>query len=86
MPELSRFYGISIYMYYMDHDPPHIHVKYNSFEAVFSLLSNEMILGFVPNRVSKMVIEWMAINSGLLLDNWERCKIGLEINKIKPLI
>ena len=30
MPELSRFYGIVIRLYYeeKEHNPPHLHVKY----------------------------------------------------------
>ena len=29
MPEISRFLGIIITMYYNDHNPPHFHVRYN---------------------------------------------------------
>ncbi len=29
MPEISRFLGIVICMYFNDHNPPHFHVEYN---------------------------------------------------------
>jgi len=29
MPELSRFLGIVIYMYFNEHNPPHFHAEYN---------------------------------------------------------
>jgi hypothetical protein len=34
MPLISSFYGILVYIYYRDHNPPHIHAKYNEFEAI----------------------------------------------------
>ena len=33
MPEISNFYGIIIYMFPQEHNPPHFHVKYNEFKA-----------------------------------------------------
>jgi len=37
MPELSRFFGISIRMYYDDHNPPHFHAIYGGAEAEVGL-------------------------------------------------
>ena len=34
MPEISSFYGIAIYMYMSEHNPPHFHVKYQGYEAI----------------------------------------------------
>jgi len=33
MPAISRFLGISIYMYYRGHEPPHFHAEYGEFEV-----------------------------------------------------
>ena len=33
MPEISKFYGIIIYMYIDDHNPPHFHVWYDDYQA-----------------------------------------------------
>ena len=32
MPEISKFYGIIIYMYIDDHNPPHFHVWYDDYQ------------------------------------------------------
>lgn len=37
MPEISRFYGITIYMFFNDHAPPHFHTKYGAFEATINI-------------------------------------------------
>ena len=48
MPVISRFYGIMIAMYFMDHNPPHLHAKYAGFEALFDF-SGELIEGELLN-------------------------------------
>lgn len=58
MPEISRFLGIVIKMYFDDHNPPHFHVLYGECEAAFSVDTLEMIKGKLPPRVSGLVIEW----------------------------
>ena len=50
MPEISRFYGIIIYMFYEDHAPPHFHVKYNENEAVISLENFAVTQGKLPAK------------------------------------
>jgi len=34
MPEISRFFGTIIAMYYNDHSPPHFHVRYGDQKAI----------------------------------------------------
>ena len=41
MPELSRFYGIIIRMYFADHAPPHFHAFYGDEEVVIDIRENE---------------------------------------------
>ena len=51
MAVLSMFYGMIISMFYGDnkeHKLPHIHVKYQDFEAVFSIPDGELISGALP--------------------------------------
>ena len=36
MPEITEFNGIRIYMYFKDHNPPHIHAEYAGKEAMFN--------------------------------------------------
>lgn len=57
MPELSRFLGIVIRMFYGDHGPPHFHAVYDKYEASFCIETLEVIKGNLPPRVKGLVIE-----------------------------
>lgn len=57
MPEISRFYGIIIRMYFGDHNPPHFHVEYGGMDAVISINTLSVIHGELPPRVLGMVVE-----------------------------
>jgi hypothetical protein len=57
MPEISRFLGIIIYMYFNDHNPPHFHVQYNNFRAIIDIEKLAIIDGSLPARVLGMVVE-----------------------------
>lgn len=54
MPEVSRFYGIIIYMFFMDHDPPHFHVKYQEYEATINI-EDGIVRGEVPRRALNLI-------------------------------
>ena len=86
MPELSRFLGIVILMYFDDHNPPHFHVKYNDFRAIISI--NDLILleGELPHRVLGLVIEWAGLHKNELMDNWDMIKETGKWYKIEPLV
>ncbi|MDE0269014.1 MAG: DUF4160 domain-containing protein [Acidimicrobiaceae bacterium] len=58
MPELSRFYGIVIYMYYGDHSPPHFHARYGDQEAVLGIDGLAVIRGRLPPWANGLVVEW----------------------------
>ena len=58
MPEISRFLGITITMYFNDHMPPHFHAEYNNEEAAFAIESLSKIAGSLPPRITGYVIEW----------------------------
>jgi hypothetical protein len=51
MPEISRFLGIIITMYYSEHPPPHFHVRYGEHKAVVSVDPPALIRGILPPRV-----------------------------------
>lgn len=57
MPELSRFFGIVIAMYYKEHSPPHFHAKYGGQKATFSIEDLRLIEGALPRRVVSLVLE-----------------------------
>ena len=64
MPELCRFYGIVIHMYYGDHPPPHFHARYGDHEAVIGIDSLAALRGHLPPRASGLVAEWAAASDG----------------------
>ena len=71
MPELARFYGIVIRMYYVDHNPPHFHAMYGEYEAVFQLDPLELLRGQLPPRARNLVIEWATHNRSAIEDAWQ---------------
>jgi hypothetical protein len=88
MAILSMFYGIIISMYFFDnqqHKLPHIHVKFQDQEAVFSIPDGEIISGdFRPNK-ARLVQAWIEIHRDELIADWELAVNGQEIFKIEPL-
>ena len=84
MPEICRFYGIIIQMFFNDHNPPHFHIVYGDFKAVVSI-EDEIVEGFMPKRALKLVFEWMELHKKELMDNWELAQNGELPKKIEPL-
>ncbi len=85
MPEISRFFGIIIVMYYNDHGGPHFHAKYNNETGVFSLPDLQLKEGYLPKRVIGLVLEWAFEHRQELMDNWDRVRAGKPIQNIRPL-
>ena len=84
MPEISNFYGILIYMYIDDHNPPHFHVIYNGEEAIIDIKDGHMT-GSLPRRALKLVYEWLDLHKEDLMENWERLTNSKPAVKIDPL-
>ena len=84
MPEISRFYGIIIQMFFMDHNPPHFHISYGDYKAVVTI-DEVTVQGNMPARALKLVFEWMEIHKDELNENWELAQNGKLPNKIEPL-
>nr|WP_315200863.1 DUF4160 domain-containing protein [uncultured Flavobacterium sp.] len=84
MPEICRFYGIIIQMFFNDHNPPHFHVLYLDFKAVINI-NDEIVEGFMPKRALKLVFEWMDLHKSELLENWDLAQNGEIPKKIEPL-
>ncbi|HRN38438.1 MAG TPA: DUF4160 domain-containing protein [Flavobacteriales bacterium] len=85
MPELCRFYGIIIRMYFLDHNPPHFHAEYQGQRAEFDIRTLEIIAGHVPSRAHAMVLEWAATHRAELLANWQRTTVPEALIPIAPL-
>jgi hypothetical protein len=85
MPEVSRFFGISIRMYYDDHNPPHFHAIYGGMEAEIGINPVALLRGTVQRRALGMVMEWAAVRQQELLDDWQLLHADREPHKIAPL-
>lgn len=85
MPEISRFYGIKIAMYPDDHNPPHFHVTYGGRKAVIGINDFALLSGELPPKALALVIEWAALHTQELLEDWMLCESLQNPNKIAPL-
>ena len=85
MPEVSRFYGISIFLYPREHLPAHFHAIYGDDEAVFDIANLHLLEGSLPNRARGLVLDWAAQHRGELFAAWERLRAGQNPAKIAPL-
>lgn len=88
MPELARFYGIVIRMFWESdakHHRPHFHVEYQEHLAVFACDQIELLSGDLPLRQRRMVEAWAYIHQEESLDNWARLRQGRSRRTIDPL-
>lgn len=85
MPEISRFFGITIRLYYGEHSPPHFHAQYGEHRAVVEILTLTIFGGQIPPRAMGMVIEWASLHREALLDLWQRAANRQSLYKVPPL-
>lgn len=83
MPEISRFYGIIIKMFFKpkEHEPSHIHALYGEYVGIFDLRSMEMTEGDLPRKAQELIKEWLEKHQADLLEMWETQKL----RKLPPL-
>lgn len=84
MPELSRFLGIVITMFYRDHAPPHFHATYGDFDVEVSI-EDGVVTGKFPKRALRLVLEWYDLHRNELRENWRLAAERKPLNKISPL-
>lgn len=88
MPAISMFYGIIIYMYFMEnkqHKLPHIHVKYQEHEVIIEIPSGDVLEGSIPKSKMKLLKAWVEIHQDELIADWELAVSGEQPFKIDPL-
>lgn len=85
MPEISRFYGIVVMLYYADHDPPHFHARYQEHESVVRIADGEVLHGWLPDRATRLVAEWAALHRDALVADWSLARAGRPLLTIPPL-
>lgn len=85
MPEISRFYGIIIKMFFSDHHPPHFHAVYGEHEAVIHIDTLAIITGKLPARALGMVMEWASLHQAELKILWQKAQDLEPLHQIDPL-
>ena len=84
MPELSRFLGIVIGMFYREHGPPHFHAVYGEYEVTIEIETG-VVTGRFPKRALGHVMEWAALHRDELLENWTLARTKQPLKRIAPL-
>jgi hypothetical protein len=85
MPELSRFFGIIIRMFYDEHNPPHCHAEYSGNKAIFDFDGNIIKGSLASKTATKLVREWIDLHVSELDEAWNTARNKLDVKKIEPL-
>ena len=85
MPEISRFFGIVITMYFDEHNPPHFHARYGSDRAAIEIATLRVREGRLPSRALGLVIEWASEHQEELMANWDAARLDAPLSRIAPL-
>jgi len=85
MPEISRFFGIVIHMYYDDHSPPHLHAEYQGRKAILDFGGNVLRGDLASRTALRLVRDWIDLHVGELQEDWELARARGELNRIAPL-
>ncbi len=85
MPTIAYFLGISVRMFFNDHDPPHFHVRYQGFRARVRIVNGEVIDGRLPPTVTRVLKEWTALRREALMRNWQAARTDGTLERIAGL-
>ena len=88
MPEISRFFGVIIRMYWepdAPHNAAHFHAYYQGDGAVFSIDNAELMAGNLPKRQLRLVTAWAELHREELIEDWQMVRSGGEPKSINPL-
>ncbi len=85
MPEIARFYGIIISMFYDDHNPPHFHARYGDESVVIRIDTLSVLEGNVSVRAQGLIVEWASQHKEELIEDWNLAKQNQAPKKVAPL-
>ena len=86
MPEICRFYGIVIKMFWSDHGPPHFHAEYGDHRAVIAIDTLAVLRGDLPPRALGMTIEWATARREKLMGLWRLAEANRPLHRLEPLV
>ena len=82
MPEITRFYGIMIKIFFArEHNPPHFHAMYGEYNGIFDIVTLEMLEGDLPNKAQGLVREWAEQYRSDIMNMWNT----KTLKKLPPL-
>jgi hypothetical protein len=84
MPEISRFLGIVIGIFYSEHGVAHFHAVYGEHEISVEMESGT-VHGEFPARALRLVLEWANLHKQELIENWQLARQGQPLKPIAPL-
>ena len=86
MPEVSRFFGIVIKMFFNDHLPLHFHAEFGEYKAMISIETGEILQGEMPLKQLKLIQAWVILHEKELIENFEGLrKLPVSWVRIEPL-
>jgi hypothetical protein len=85
VPTVSKFYGLTIRMFFNEHAPPHFHVEYAEYKAEIVIETLKSMGGNLPRRALVLVLEWAALHREELMADWDLCRSHEQPNQIEPL-
>jgi hypothetical protein len=85
MPTIAYFLGISVRMFYNDHEPAHIHVVYQGYRARVRISDGEAIDGRLPPSAARLLREWTALRRSELMRDWAAARANLPLERIAGL-
>ncbi len=82
MPEITRFYGIIIKIFFLrEHNPPHFHAVYGEYNGIFEIETLKMLEGDLPRKAQSLIIEWASQYQKELMQMWNK----KQLQKLPPL-
>jgi hypothetical protein len=85
VPTISRFFGITIAMFFDDHGFPHFHARHAEGEAKVRIDNLEVIDSNLGRRQLRFVLAWAELHQAELEENWRRARAGETLQEIEPL-
>ncbi len=85
VPRLSEFYGVVIYMYFADHNPPHFHAIYGEHEALIGISDGAVLGGRRPRTAARLVEQWRTERKPELAASCDLTQVPAPLGSIKPL-
>jgi len=64
--------SIKIFIYPRDHNPPHFHAIYAEYEMMIEIKTLTRLLGELPKKQNKKVLEWANANQDFIYKKWKQ--------------